>query len=83
MKTSKKIGDFEGFLTRVREMEEGYDLIVRIAQRYEHETDFRESNQLFLWDCEKCEHYWLSDWHEGEEYFGIVGYDRVEDIYLW
>ena len=72
--------DLSYFKKVVSEHEAGYDLIVHVIQKYKHESDFRHSNQLLLWDSITGEHYWLNDWYEGEEYFGIESYERVENI---
>ena len=59
------------------------DLIVRVRRKYAHESEWRDDNQLLLWDEEMVAYCWLNDWFEGEEYVEIVGYTAVSDVYIW
>ena len=58
----------------------GYHYIFRIHLKYKHEKDIRDINVLLL--SEEGELSWLNDWYEGEEYVHVVGYIKVDDVYI-
>ena len=77
--------DMEQFMEHVTECyNNGYigDLIVRVRRKYKHETEWRDDNQLLLWDVELNNYCWVNDWFEGEECVDIVEYSDVKDIHI-
>lgn len=54
------------------------DFIVRIRQKYKHETEWEEMNELLLF--EDGQYIWLYDWNEGQEDIIVLWYIAVEDV---
>lgn len=63
---------------------EACDYVVRIRLKYSHESGYRETNELLLFEPSGLpsgnDFVWLRDWHEGEESVQIVGYVKVHEI---
>lgn len=75
----------EEFFKRINKIE-GCDYIVRIRQRYAHEAEWRETNEV-LWFAPEhtpsgCSYVWERDWDEGEDFCEVVGYKKIEDIMI-
>lgn len=64
----------------ISKLDEGYNYIFRIHLKYNHEKEIRDINVILL--SEDGEWVWLNDWYEGEEYVHIVGYIKVDDVYI-
>lgn len=48
------------------------DYIVIIHLRYDHEKEYRDTVEILAYDPTSDMHYWLSDWHEGEQHVEII-----------
>ena len=63
---------------------EACDYIVRIRLKYDHESGYRETNELLLFEDSGSpsgnSFVWLRDWHEGEETVQIMGYVKVHEV---
>jgi len=57
------------------------DYIVRIRLKYDHEDQYRYTNELLLVDSDMS-YYWDSDWNEGETDIAILGYIAVDDVLI-
>ena len=55
------------------------DYIVRIKLKYDHEEQYRYTNELLLVDSDMS-YYWNNDWNEGETDVTIVDFIAVDDV---
>lgn len=58
------------------------DYIVRLKYKYNHETDYTITNEIFV--CEIGEdgvnYLWLNDWYEGQQDIKVLGCIPVESV---
>lgn len=47
------------------------DYIVVISLRYDHEKEWRKIVEILEYDPTSDTHFWISDWHEGEQHIEI------------
>ena len=56
------------------------DVLVVIKMKYKHETDYTYICELVLYDDDKHELVWQSDWWEGQEEVNLVAYYPITEI---
>ena len=47
------------------------DYLVIIRLRYDHEKEWRKTVEILEYDPTSDTHFWMSDWHEGEQHIEI------------
>ena len=57
------------------------DYIVKLAYKYDWEEEYRISNEILTWDGSN-NYIWEHDWNEGESDVRVLGFIKVEDIYI-
>lgn len=59
------------------------DYVIRLKLKYDHEKDYRYTNELLIYDGSDYEgsiYHWDNDWDEGQQDVEVVGYIAVSDI---
>lgn len=58
------------------------DLLVFMRYKYDFETEWNYSNQLFLFESDDIGHVWQRDWDEGQQDVEILAFMRIDDIVI-
>lgn len=56
------------------------DYIVCIRLRYDHEKEWRTITAVMEYDPTSNTHFWISDWHEGEQHIEIMAAVPIDYI---
>lgn len=74
-----KLDDFFKFLAKLPVD----DYVIRLKLKYDHDKDYRYTNELLLYDGSDYEgsiYHWDNDWDEGQHDVQVVGYIPVSEI---
>ena len=78
---SKKAA-LQAFYKTVHEKYYFDDLLVFMRYKYDFETEWNYSNQLFLFESDDIGHVWQRDWDEGQQDVEILAFMRIDDIVI-
>lgn len=56
------------------------DLLVFMRYKYDFETEWDYSKQLFLFEGDDIGHVWQNDWDEGQQDVEILGFMKIDDV---
>lgn len=76
---SKKAA-LQAFYKTVHEKYYFDDLLVFMRYKYDFETEWNYSNQLFLFESDDIGHVWQHDWDEGQQDVEILGFMKIDDV---
>lgn len=56
------------------------DYVVKILLKYDDEQEYRQTNEILVYDYETDSFTWLNDWHEGEQNVIIAGIWAIDSL---